>query len=229
MPARANKPNQLYRSGPHNGLFRRGDVRFLDNIQAARFRAASTERQHPSSFQANLPMQSGHRPARLRNLIYSFGQYILRVPRSQLKIDVTKKYSCNVAFMKIGDRIKKMREEAGMTMDQLGDKMRVGTKKETGFTKQAVSAWESGRNELTSEQIKMLCQLFHVTADYLIFGTKHEYSSETVKFANKYEKLTPEQRKQFDHIYMLVRQPASDSRVQDSFGNTPGTNKNNKD
>lgn len=71
--------------------------------------------------------------------------------------------------MTIGKRIKQLRQSKGLTMDALGE-MFISVEKPEGLTKQTVSAWESGRNQLTAPQIHRICEIFGITADFLIFG-----------------------------------------------------------
>jgi transcriptional regulator with XRE-family HTH domain len=75
--------------------------------------------------------------------------------------------------MSIGKRLKELRLGANLTMDALGELFRSPEKPE-GLTKQAVSAWESDRNQLTADQIIFLCKLFRVSPDYLLLGKTDE-------------------------------------------------------
>ena len=58
------------------------------------------------------------------------------------------------------NRIKALREERGWKQDDLGKKLNV--------KRAAVSKYENGRIPLTDETIKMLCDIFDVSADYII-------------------------------------------------------------
>jgi len=69
--------------------------------------------------------------------------------------------------MHIGQRIKQLREAAKLTQDQLGQKFAEG-KDDPGLTKQAISAWESGRNQPDAAQVVILCETFNVSADALL-------------------------------------------------------------
>lgn len=63
--------------------------------------------------------------------------------------------------MTVGDKIKTLRKQLGLTQTELGD--RVGVKKN------AVSKWECGRVEdIPTSTIKVLANLFDVPASYLI-------------------------------------------------------------
>lgn len=73
--------------------------------------------------------------------------------------------------MTIGTRIKTLRISAGMTMDALGEMFRTGEKPD-GLTKQAVSAWEKNRNQLTADQILRMCEIFNVSVGWLMTGAE---------------------------------------------------------
>ena len=64
--------------------------------------------------------------------------------------------------MNLGERIALLRKQAGLSQEQLGDKM--------GVSRQAVSKWESGQVNPDLQYIMALCRLFEVSADYLLFG-----------------------------------------------------------
>lgn len=60
-----------------------------------------------------------------------------------------------------GERIKELREKRGLTMEQLAERF--------GFkTYTTISKWESDVNHPKGKEIKILCNLFNVTADYLL-------------------------------------------------------------
>jgi transcriptional regulator with XRE-family HTH domain len=75
--------------------------------------------------------------------------------------------------MTIGKRLKELRTSANLTMDALGELFRSEEKPE-GLSKQAVSAWESDRNQLTADQIIFLCKVFKISPDYLLLGKTDE-------------------------------------------------------
>lgn len=86
----------------------------------------------------------------------------------------TGKYFDYASGMSIGKRLRELRIGANLTMDALGELFR-SEEKPNGLSKQAVSAWEAERNQLTADQIIFLCKLFKVSPDYLLLGkTDHE-------------------------------------------------------
>ena len=77
------------------------------------------------------------------------------------------------AGMSIGKRLRELREVAGLNQDAIGELFR-SEEKPDGLGKQAVSAWENDRNQLTADQIILLCQFFKVSPDYLLLGKTDE-------------------------------------------------------
>ena len=60
----------------------------------------------------------------------------------------------------IGKKIKDLRKEAGFTQKQLAKMM---NKSETGF-----ASWEQGLSEPSVNDIRLLCLILDVSADYLL-------------------------------------------------------------
>lgn len=60
----------------------------------------------------------------------------------------------------IGKRIKELRKEAGYTQKQLAKLL---NKSETGF-----ASWEQGLSEPSVNDLRLLCKLLNVSADYLL-------------------------------------------------------------
>lgn len=67
---------------------------------------------------------------------------------------------------KIGDRIKELRINKGLTQLELADKL--------GFTSQTISNWESGIREPDVDALSQLANLFNVSLDYLLLGKKDD-------------------------------------------------------
>lgn len=62
--------------------------------------------------------------------------------------------------MTIGEKILNMRKARGWSQEELAERVRV--------TRQAVSRWESGSAKPDADKIVALCDLFGVSADYLL-------------------------------------------------------------
>lgn len=63
-------------------------------------------------------------------------------------------------YEKISSRLKEIRKDSGMSQKQLGDKL--------SLSQDTVSLWENGKSLPNAEQIVSLCELFGVSADYLL-------------------------------------------------------------
>lgn len=60
----------------------------------------------------------------------------------------------------ISEKIKILRDKAGMSQAQLAKKLDV--------TRSSVNAWEMGLSTPTTQYVAAMAQLFHVSADYLL-------------------------------------------------------------
>ena len=69
--------------------------------------------------------------------------------------------------MTMGERIKEFREKAGLTQEQLGEKI--------GVQKSAIRKYEKGSVEnIKRSSIKTMAQLFGVTPSYLMWGDERD-------------------------------------------------------
>lgn len=78
--------------------------------------------------------------------------------------------------MELNERIIQARKQAGLTQEQLGEKL--------GVSRQAVSKWESGQANPDVAYIAEMCQLFGVTSDWLLLG-REDSSTPNIKFCTK--------------------------------------------
>lgn len=67
--------------------------------------------------------------------------------------------------MELYERISLARKKAGLSQEQLGEKL--------GVSRQAVSKWESGQTNPDVAYITEMCRLFGVSADWLLLGEEH--------------------------------------------------------
>lgn len=80
----------------------------------------------------------------------------------------------------VSERIKRLRIAAGMTQEQLGEKLGVG--------KATVQKYESGQiQNLKTAHIKTLCRLFKKRPHYFIFDDLEKYEGETENLQEKIE------------------------------------------
>lgn len=71
----------------------------------------------------------------------------------------------------LGEQIKTLRKEMGLTQVELGKKL--------GMTGVAVNKWELGQRTPSAEIIKELAAIFNVTTDFLLNGgNRHEDNKE---------------------------------------------------
>ena len=68
--------------------------------------------------------------------------------------------------MELNERIAAARRAAGMSQEQLGEAL--------GVSRQAVSKWESGQTKPDLEAVGKMCELFRLSADYLLLGKEEK-------------------------------------------------------
>jgi len=87
------------------------------------------------------------------------------------------------------NRIKELRTENGMKQQDLADRLK--------FARTLVSKYELGQIDLNTDTIRRLCEIFHVSADYLLgFSSRRapEISPEDAELLAAYHAATPEIR-----------------------------------
>lgn len=97
------------------------------------------------------------------------------------------------------NRIRDLRKEAGWQQSDLSAML--------SSSRQAVSKWETGQIDLNTDTIRRLCEIFHVSADYLLgFSSRRspEISPEDAELLAAYH-AAPEQ------IRKIVDQEAAGS------------------
>lgn len=88
----------------------------------------------------------------------------------------------------IGQRVQSVRMMNNLTQDNLGDLL--------GVTGQAVHKLEVGENSLTVNSLKIICDKFGVSADYIMFG-----KADTPRdFELSFETLTGDEK-----VHLLMR------------------------
>ena len=65
-------------------------------------------------------------------------------------------------YMNLGERIALARKQAGLSQEQLGEKLRV--------SRQAVSKWESGQTNPDVAYVAQMCRILEVSSDWLLLG-----------------------------------------------------------
>ena len=79
----------------------------------------------------------------------------------------------------MGERIAQRRKAAGLTQEQLAERIDVST--------QTISYIETGRNAIRPENLAKLCKALDVSADFILFGRLSP--AETNRIAKKLERL----------------------------------------
>ena len=62
--------------------------------------------------------------------------------------------------MRINETLKALREDYDLTQDQLADMLNVSRKQ--------VIRWEQGASEMGIQKLKALCEIYKVSADYIL-------------------------------------------------------------
>lgn len=68
--------------------------------------------------------------------------------------------------MNIADRLKDLRKNAGYSQEQLAEMLEI--------SRQAVSKWESAQGYPDIENVIRLSQIYHVSTDYILLGSKND-------------------------------------------------------
>lgn len=111
------------------------------------------------------------------------------------------------------NRIQELRTELGWRQEDLA--------KQLNITRQAVANHESGRRSLNPDTIQSLCEIFHVTADYLLgFSSQRNFSvsDEDAEVIDAYHAAPENVRSGIDALLSPYRKNA---RVVDDFSHEP--------
>lgn len=85
--------------------------------------------------------------------------------------------------IQIGNEIRIARERAGLTQEQFGELVSLGTKN--------VSDIERGVTGITVSTLKRICEKLSISSDLIIFGDQGK--NDVVYLAERLERLSPEQ------------------------------------
>lgn len=89
----------------------------------------------------------------------------------------------------IGSRLREARKNAGMFQADAAEKM--------GMSRPTLSAIESGKRTVTAEEIIRFAELYHVTSEYLLYGTEESNPQmlRILSYSKMFEELTPGEQK----------------------------------
>ncbi|MDY6079697.1 MAG: helix-turn-helix transcriptional regulator, partial [Ezakiella sp.] len=85
--------------------------------------------------------------------------------------------------MKISEKLKMIRTEHGLTLEEMGNKL--GSVSETGISKSMVFNWEKGTHEPSLSNIILYSKAFNIDMNYLL-GLTSVYSEREQKPLNNY-------------------------------------------
>ena len=100
----------------------------------------------------------------------------------------------------IGERLQEVRKDHGDTQKDLAAKLNV--------VFHTVSSWEQGKSEPSHELLVKICNLYNVSADYLL-GISN--SDPLYTRQKRQERFTPEERAELDQVeqYLMWRRKHS--------------------
>lgn len=127
----------------------------------------------------------------------------------------------------IGDRIRYLRNQHGLSQEKVADSI--------GKTKSNVSGYENDKFEPSAQTIIALCRLFNVSSDWLLFGKEDEVlileqkeelklSPEEMKLLRKIDKLTYEEKLKIEGIIegFLLSHELNTKKKGQSYKSTNG-------
>lgn len=91
--------------------------------------------------------------------------------------------------MRFGEKLSLLRKQRGMTQMELAEKLDI--------SRQAVSRWEQGTSEPSTENLVSIGKLFDVTVDSLMNENVQLQAGSAVMVAETEEKGTPEKRSKY--------------------------------
>lgn len=166
---------------------------------------------HRAATPAELASQSGHAAGLLKGALdggLHAPEY--RLPRPDLSSIAIRLESHNDEApyretMTFGDRLKKLREGADYSGETLGELL--GGK--LAVSKQTVSHWERNRYEPDIAQLCRLCEIFNVSATFLVQGLdKPDLGPGTRIFAERYQRLKPSEQDKWLALVDIARAPS---------------------
>jgi transcriptional regulator with XRE-family HTH domain len=104
-------------------------------------------------------------------------------------------------WMGLGERLRKAREAQGLTGEFLGSQL--------GVSKQTISHWENGRYEPGVEQLRGLCNVLKVSADWLLERESLDLPPDAVEEARAYLALSLDDRRKWKLMRKAMFSPAT--------------------
>ena len=79
--------------------------------------------------------------------------------------------------MSLGERLYELRKKKGLSQEEVAEKLNV--------TRQSVSKWETDESKPDFDKIVPICELYEISTNELLNGTKEEKEEEEVEVINK--------------------------------------------
>ena len=79
--------------------------------------------------------------------------------------------------MSLGERLYELRKKKGLSQEEVADRLNV--------TRQSVSKWETDESKPDFDKIIPICELFEISSNELLSGTKEEKEEQEVEVINK--------------------------------------------
>lgn len=79
-------------------------------------------------------------------------------------MDIIENIQTEVMNMDISERLQELRKKEGYSQEQVAEML--------GLSRQAISKWESGQGKPEIDNIIKLTEIYRVSADYILLGTK---------------------------------------------------------
>ena len=87
----------------------------------------------------------------------------------------------------MNERLKQARTNLQLSQEAVAEQL--------GITRTVMAAIESGKRQITTDELVKLCEIYGVTADELLYGNVSEESEEKA-FARAFSKLSEEDKKE---------------------------------
>ena len=110
--------------------------------------------------------------------------------------------------MQIADRIKELCNENDVSGVDLGRKL--------GLVKSPLTDWKNGKSKPTLDQIINICEIFAVSADFILFGEHPAFSEDVLAVAARYDALDADGR-----ACVLAEIVHAEQRMRDSKKEKP--------
>ncbi len=117
----------------------------------------------------------------------------------------------------IYNRIIQKAQETGLNGNEIG--------KLLGLKKSPLTDWKNGKSFPTTEQIIKLCEIFAVSADYILFGNTHSLSDDESTLITNFQKLSAVDKQE---ILNIIEYKIYKSEEKEKLSHTNKNLRNNR-